>query len=453
MRNKVILLTGIGLCTFNGWAKEHTNLIIINCDDLGYGDLGCYGHPTILTPHLDRMACDGQRWTSFYVSSSVSSPSRAGLMTGRLGVRTGMYGDKRGVLFPDSPQGLPEEETTLASLLHQAGYVTACVGKWHLGHMPESMPLNKGFDFFYGIPYSNDMSKKEQHLLGNLNYKFELPFYDQEKVIEKDPDQRELTKRLTEYASSFIQKEKEHPFFLYLAHPMPHIPLYASDNFSGKSLRGKYGDAVEEIDWSVGVIMQTLIEQGLADNTLVIFTSDNGPWLSYGVDGGSAGLLKDGKNSTYEGGFRVPFIVWGAGVAPGVTAEMGSTLDLLPTLCHIAGIELPQDRTYDGINLTNAWRGEAHSKRNTYPFFRGSELFAFRSGKYKIHFSSQPAYGAGEKIVYEVPLLYDIEIDPGEQHNIASKHPDIVTTLSREAQEYLATIQIKHSIFDLSPVR
>ncbi|MDR0506984.1 MAG: sulfatase-like hydrolase/transferase, partial [Dysgonamonadaceae bacterium] len=231
---------------------DKPNFIIINCDDLGYGDLSCFGHPSIFTPNLDRMAIEGQKWTSFYVSAAVSSPSRAGLLTGRLGVRTGMYGNEKEVLFPDSPEGLPENERTIASLLKEAGYTSACVGKWHLGHTDKSMPWNHGFDYFYGIPFSNDMSRKEQQKTGNPNYRFELPFYNQQQVVELEPDQTLLTKRLTEYAVSFIEKEKEHPFFLYLAHPMPHVPLYASGEFQHKSLRGLYGDVVEEIDWSVG---------------------------------------------------------------------------------------------------------------------------------------------------------------------------------------------------------
>ncbi|MDH6306363.1 arylsulfatase A [Parabacteroides sp. PF5-5] len=429
--------------------KEKPNFIIINCDDLGYGDLGCFGHPTIKTPNLDRMACEGQRWSSFYVSASVSSPSRAGLLTGRLGVRTGMYGNNREVLFPDSPQGLPQDEHTIAGLLKKAGYISACVGKWHVGHKEEALPLAHGFDYFYGIPYSNDMSKKEQLIMGNNYYSSELPFYDQLQVIERDPDQTQFTKRLTEYAVSFIQKEKNKPFFLYLAHPMPHIPLYSSESFQGKSIRGKYGDAVEEIDWSVGQILQALRKQGLDNKTLVLFTSDNGPWLTFALDGGSAGLLKDGKASTCEGGFRVPCIFWGSMVTPGTMAGMGSSLDILPTFCEMADIKLPEGRIYDGTSLQNVLSRKEETRRNIFPFFRGNELYAFRKGKYKVHFISRAAYGSGDKTYHATPLLYDIENDPGELYNIASKHPDIVKNITTEAQEYLSGIQIKNSIFDL----
>ena len=428
--------------------KENTNFIIINCDDLGYGDLGCFGHPTIKTPFLDQMACEGQKWSSFYVSSAVSSPSRAGLLTGRLGVRTGMYGNKKEVLFPDSPEGLPQTEQTIASLLKTAGYSTACVGKWHLGHKTESFPLNHGFDYFYGIPFSNDMSKKEQELM-NHHYSFELPFYDQEKIIEKEPDQTQLTKRLTEYAVSFIKKEKDKPFFLYLAHPMPHIPLYASEDFQGKSIRGKYGDAVEELDWSAGQILQALYDNGLSENTLVIFTSDNGPWLTYGLDGGSSGLLKDGKASTCEGGFRVPCIFWGKMVTSALISDQGSTLDILPTFCEIAGIKLPEDRVYDGVSLVNTLTNKIQSSRKVFPYFRGSELYAFRKDNYKIHFITRAAYGSGDKTFHAVPLLYDIEKDPGEQYNISSEYPEIVKLLIAEAEQFLSKIQIQNSLFDL----
>ena len=209
------------------------NIIIINCDDMGYGDLSCLGSPTTKTPNLDKMALEGQKWSSFYVSASVSSPSRAGLLTGRLGVRTGMYGDKKGVLFPDSPGGMPAEEQTIPELLKRAGYTTACIGKWHLGHLPQYMPLQHGFDYFYGMPFSNDMSRKEQMKLGNKNYPYELVVYEQEKEVEREPDQTLLTKRLTEVATQYIRSHQKHPFFLYLAHPMPHFPVYASSRFQG----------------------------------------------------------------------------------------------------------------------------------------------------------------------------------------------------------------------------
>ena len=247
-RLKLAFFFAGGLIVYEGSAetKEEMkpNIIVINCDDMGYGDLSCFGNPTIKTPNLDRMALEGQKWSSFYVSASVSSPSRAGLLTGRLGVRTGMYGNKNRVLFPNSPGGLPSEEFTIAELLKQAGYHTACIGKWHLGHLPEYMPLRHGFDYFYGYPYSNDMSRKEQIKLGNNKYPYEYILYEQEKVIAREPDQSDLTKQVTNAAIRYIKSNEDAPFFLYLAHPMPHVPVYASADFLGNSARGKYGDTI-----------------------------------------------------------------------------------------------------------------------------------------------------------------------------------------------------------------
>ena len=414
-----------------------TNIILINCDDMGYGDLSCYENPAIKTPYLDRMAHEGQKWTDFYVSSSVSSPSRAGLMTGRLGVRTGMYGNKRKVLFPDSPEGLPEEEYTLSELLKEAGYHTACIGKWHLGHTSRYLPLNHGFDYFYGFPFSNDMSKEEQYKLGNKNYPYEYMLYEQQEVIEKEPSQDSLTFKVTQAAVNYITEHRDHPFFLYLAHPMPHFPVYASATFQNTSYGGKYGDTIEEIDWSIGRIMETLKEYGIDRNTLVIFTSDNGPWLFYKQEGGSAGPLKAGKGTHYEGGFRVPCIVWGAGISPGHVTQMGSTLDLLPTFCEMVGVELPSDREYDGVSLLPVWKDcREASPRKLFFYYKGNHLMAIRKERYKLHLKE------GE------PVLYDLGNDPGEKFNVASQHLDVVIELTRLAEKHIENVKIKESIFD-----
>lgn len=361
-----------------------------------------------------------------------------------------MYGDQRRVLFPDSKGGLPSEELTIAELLKQAGYHTACIGKWHLGHLPEYMPLRHGFDYFYGYPYSNDMSRKEQIKLGNTKYPYEYIIYEQEKELEREPQQYNLTQQVTKAAIRYIKSNENSPFFLYLAHPMPHMPVYASTDFQGKSARGKYGDTVEELDWSVGQILQTLKSEGLDKNTLVIFTSDNGPWLLCKQEGGSPGPLKDGKASMFEGGFRVPCIMWGAMVKPGYITDMASTLDLLPTFCEIAGIPLPSDRHYDGISLLNVLKDKSTCKRDVFYFYRGSELYAIRKGKYKAHFSYRPAYGATDKIVYDKPVLYDLGTDPGELYNIAEEHPDIVQELTMLANAHKASLKIAKSIFDQS---
>ncbi len=434
---------------------EHTapetskpNFVVIYCDDMGYGDLSCYGNPTVKTPYLDRMAQEGQKWTSFYVSASVSSPSRAGLLTGRLGVRTGMYGNRKRVLFPNSPEGLPPEEITIPELLHKAGYATAIVGKWHVGHKEESMPLANGFDYFYGSPFSNDMSKKEQSKVGNVNYPYEYVLYDQHQVVEREPDQTQLTKRLTEKVVAYIKHHKDKPFFLYLAHPMPHWPVYASEDFQGKSARGKYGDCIEEIDWSVGEILQTLRNTGLDKNTLVVFTSDNGPWLPYKQEAGTSGPLREGKGSHCEGGFRVPCIVWGKGVKPGQVTNMGSTLDLLPTFCSMAGVELPADRIYDGNSLTDAFEDPSSVVRDEFFFYRGSDLYAVRKGAFKLHFMDKPAYGSAPKVVFEKPHLYDLGTDPEEKYDISEKHPEIVAELTKLAYKHKSSFVVAESIFD-----
>lgn len=424
------------------------NIIVINCDDMGYGDLSCFGNPTIKTPQLDRMAAEGQKWTSFYVSASVSSPSRAGFLTGRLGVRTGMYGNEKRVLFPDSPGGLPAEELTIADLLKRAGYHTACIGKWHLGHLPQYMPLRHGFDYFYGYPYSNDMSRREKSKMGYKNYPYEYMLYEQEKVIEREPDQQGLTQQVTHAAVRYIKSHADEPFFLYVAHPMPHIPVYASSEFQRKSARGRYGDTIEELDWSTGLILQTLKQAGLDKNTLVVFTSDNGPWLSYKQQGGTSGPLKDGKASMFEGGFRVPCIMWGAMVKPGMITDMGSALDFLPTFCEMSGVPLPSDRVYDGVSLLNVLTDKSVSERNVFYFYRGNDLYAVRKGKYKAHFSYKSAYGNDEKVVYSKPVLYDLDEDPGELYDIAERFPEVVAELTALAQEHKASFVAAESIFD-----
>ena len=427
------------------------DIVVINCDDMGYGDLSCFGNPTIKTPNLDRMALEGQKWSSFYVSASVSSPSRAGFLTGRLGVRTGMYGDRRDVLFPDSPGGLPAEEQTIPELLKQAGYHTGCIGKWHLGHLAQYMPLRHGFDYFYGYPFSNDMSRKEREKLGYKNYPYEYVLYEQEKVIEREPDQHGLTQQVTGAAVRYIQSHAGSPFFLYVAHPMPHVPVYASGPFQEKSARGRYGDAIEELDWSAGQILDALKKAGIDQNTLVVFMSDNGPWLSYKQQGGSAGPLKDGKSSAFEGGFRVPCIMWGGMVSPGLVTDMGSTLDLLPTFCEMAGVPLPSDRVYDGVSLLNVLKNQSPSRRNVFYFYRGSELYAVRKGKYKVHFQYKSAYGSDQKVVYEKPVLYDLGQDPGEHYNVADRFPDVVAELTELARKHKESFTVAESIFDLKP--
>jgi arylsulfatase A len=290
------------------WAADNDpppNFVVIFADDLGYGDLGCYGHPTIATPELDSLAAQGQRWTNFYAAASVCSPSRAALITGRLPIRSGICHDEHRVLFPDSPGGIPAEEITMAEALKELGYVTACIGKWHLGHLTPHLPTNHGYDSYFGIPYSNDMDKVRNSPPGMQAFwdpkpeYFNVPLMRGEEIVERPADQYTITKRYTEEAVKFIKANRDKPFYCYLAHNLPHVPLFASEDFQGRSMRGLYGDVVEEIDWGVGQIVQALRETGIEDRTLVIFTSDNGPWLTYFQQCGSAGLLRGGKASTW----------------------------------------------------------------------------------------------------------------------------------------------------------
>ena len=407
-------------------------MVVLFCDDLGYGDLGVFGHPTIQTPHLDAMASEGQKWTSFYTAASVCTPSRAGLLTGRLPVRNGMCSDKRRVLFPDSAGGIPAEEVLLSEALKAQGYATAAVGKWHLGHLPQYLPTNNGFDSYFGIPYSNDMDRdgevdRSHSFREPQNAYFNVPLLRDEKEIERPADQTTITKRYTEEATKFIREHKEGPFFLYLAHSMPHVPLFASEAFLGSSRRGLYGDVIEEIDWSVGQVLKTLRDEGLEKNTLVVFTSDNGPWLIFKEQGGSAGLLRGGKGGTFEGGMRVPTVFWWPEtIKPAVVTTMGSTLDLFATVSGLAGAAVPEDRIMDSVDLAPVLRGADVSPRDSMFFYRGTALFAVRQGAFKAHFHTQGEYGGPKLVQHDPPLLYNLEHDPAEQYDVADAHPEVI---------------------------
>ena len=413
------------------------NFVVIFCDDLGYGDLGCFGHPTIRTPSLDRMAAEGMRLTQFYSASSVCTPSRAALLTGRLPIRSGMCSSKRRVLFPDSKGGLPSSEVTLAEALKPKGYSTACVGKWHLGHLEQFLPTQNGFDEYFGIPYSNDMDRVKTAPKGRASFNapksayWNVPLMRNNDIIERPADQTTITKRYTEEAVRFIEKNREKPFFLYLAHSMPHVPLFTSPEFAGKSLRGLYGDVVEEIDWSVGQVLESLRRLKLAENTLVFFTSDNGPWLIFGEQGGSAGLLREGKGCTFDGGMREPTVAWWPGRIPAGRTEpgLGSTMDIFATCLSLAGVPLPTERVIDGVDMTPLLSGTGPSRRESVVFYRGQELYALRRGPYKAHFITKPAYGRGTAKQHDPPLLFHLENDPSESRDIAKAHPDIVRAL------------------------
>ena len=440
------------------------NLVVILADDLGYGDLGGFGSPNIRTPRLDAMVAAGQKWTNFYVQP-VCSPSRAALLTGRLPVRSGMYGIASGtapkVLFDNAAQGLPPDEITIAELLKTRGYATGAIGKWHLGHLPAFLPMAQGFDTWFGLPYSHDMNFVGPRTQGVPSWKnpalyepkpeyWNVPLMRNREVIERPVDHRTLTKRYTEEAVRFIGEHRDRPFFLYLAHSMPHVPLARTAEFAGHSAGGMYGDVIEEIDWSTGRILDALAAAGLDRQTLVIFTSDNGPWLPYGAHGGSAGPFASGKGTTWEGGVRTPAIFWWPGtIRPEVVTDLASSLDLFPTAARLAGAERPADRPIDGFDLTPRLKGTGPTMRQLQFYYWDDELRAIRKGRYKAHFITSGAYGLGEpRAVQDPPLLFDLAEDPGEQRNVGAAHPDVVADLVREADAHRRSMTMGMPLFD-----
>lgn len=387
-------------------AQHKPNVVIIFTDDQGYQDLGCYGSPLIQTPSIDGMAREGLKLTDFYVSASVSSASRAGLLTGRLNTRNGV----KGVFFPES-EGMPSEEITLAEALKEQDYATGCFGKWHLGDLKGHLPTDQGFDKYFGIPYSNDMyigpsqkfasnavfregytlseAKADQDFVRNAPNRATIkkrlnsvsPLFEGDEIIEYPCDQSTTTRRYFDKAIEFVGQNKEKPFFVYITPSMPHIPLFASEQFRGKSKRGLYGDVVEEIDWNVGRFLDYLDQQGLAENTLVIFASDNGPWLGYKEDSGSADPLRGGKFSYYEGGVRVPCILrWKGTIPAGVTSDaIIASIDLFPTIMHYVGCKSFRQEI-DGVDISSFLKNPSLRLRDEYVYVRGGEVHGIRKG-------------------------------------------------------------------------
>ena len=412
-----------------------SNFIIILTDDQGYADVGCFGAEAFETPNLDRMAAEGVRFTDFYVAASVCTPSRAALMTGCYPQRVGLPN----VLMPTAKIGINSDETTIAEMLKPLGYATACYGKWHLGHHQKFLPKRHGFDDYFGLPYSNDMWP-----FNPTNKSFpDLPLVEGEKVIEYNPDQTQLTTWYTERAVKFIEKNKNQPFFLYVPHSMPHIPLHVSAKFKGKSKQGLYGDVIMEIDWSVGQILSALKRLDIDEHTLVIFCSDNGPWLNYGDHAGSAKPLREGKGTTFDGGQREPTIMRWPGEIPAGTVcrETASAMDILPTIATLAGAKLPT-RRIDGKNIWPLMSSQtgAKSPHEAFFYYRVWALEAVRSGKWKLHLphnyrtlGGRKGGTGGKSVKYEQTkiglALFDLENDIGEQHDVSAQHPDVVKRL------------------------
>ncbi len=413
-----------------GTANKRPNIILINCDDLGYGDLACYGSKVNKTPHLDKMAEEGVRFTDYHAASPVCSASRASMLTGCYPQRVGI----NGVLFPADPKGLHPDEITIADVLKGQGYRTKIVGKWHCGDQPEFLPTRHGFDEYYGLPYSNDMGIQGKP--ENRHKRTPLPLIRNDEVIQEQPDQRGLTERYTEESIRFIRDSvsSSSPFFLYLAHMYVHVPLFVPQRFLRQAENGGYGGAVECIDWVAGVIFFELKRLGLDENTIVIFTSDNGS-RAHG-EGGSNAPLRGRKFTTWEGGQRVPFIVRWPGRAPAGRAcdELITAMDLMPTLARLAGTTEPQDRVIDGKDISPLMLGEegATTPHKSFYHYRLDNLEAVRKGRWKLHFAKGDVFAKG----YEIPPeLYDLQSDIGESNNVIDDYPEIVEELKAEAEK------------------
>ncbi|TWT36269.1 Arylsulfatase [Posidoniimonas corsicana] len=437
-------------------AERPPNVVVIFIDDMGYADIGPFGAEDYPTPHLDRMAAEGRVMTDFHAATAVCSASRAALLTGCYPERVGIAG----ALGPRARIGLHPDEVTIAELCRAQGFATACFGKWHLGDQPEFLPTRQGFDAWFGLPYSNDMWPQHPDLArlpadaAKRKSRYpNLPLYEGEQIIDDEvtaEDQAQLTTQYTERAVEFIDQHADRPFFLYLPHTMVHVPLFVSDKFHGKSGAGLFGDVAMELDWSVGQVLDALQRNGVDQNTLVVFTSDNGPWLSYGDHAGSAGPLREGKGTMFEGGYRVPCVVrWPGRIPAGSSCdELASTMDLLPTIAALIGAEPPADRTIDGRDIWPLLSGEsgALSPHQEFYCYYGRELRAVRDRRWKLHLrhryrtlSGRPGGTGGTPVGYDHTTigleLFDLKSDPGETTNVAGEHPDVVERLQAAAQQ------------------
>jgi arylsulfatase A-like enzyme len=432
----IILAANISCLAGN--TKDRTpNIILFLADDMGYGDLGCFGSPNIRTPNIDKLAHEGIKLTSFYVAGPVCTPSRAGLLTGRYPIHT-----LDGNLSPESQNGLPANEPVISEVLRDAGYRSMAIGKWHLGHATkELLPTGRGFDHFYGLPYSNDMIPPW------VETEVPLKLYVDDKPAKTvNTNQESLTIDYTGEAVKFIKEKSEKPFFLYLPYSMPHLPISTTKDFKGKSAGGLYGDVIEAIDWSVGEVMKALKEKGVDENTLIVFASDNGPWhglparmLQNGVQPwhqGTAGPLHGSKGSTYEGGMRVPGIFFWKGVIPAgqISSDMASTLDIFPTLIEIAGAKIPKGKFFDGLNILPFLKGEISSPRQEFYFFRRKTLEALRVGEWKFRYTSE------RKNDPVTPELFNMKDDAGENYNVAKLNPDIARVMLEKMKKKAAEV-------------
>ena len=449
----VIILAALSLVAK---AADKPNFIIIFTDDQGYGDLGCFGSTKIKTPHIDRLAKEGRRFTNFMVASPVCTPSRAALLTGCYPKRIGMH---QHVLFPSSTKGLNPTEHTIADHLKGQGYATACFGKWHLGHHPETLPQSNGFDTYFGIPYSNDMNHPDNKGKPKGGWagmdalwkdpestltKWKTPLMENEKIVEIPVDQRTVTRRYTDKSIEFIKTnaKADKPFFVYLPHSMPHIPLYVPDDVRDPNPLNAYTNVIEHIDSEVGRIADLLRELKLSDNTYLIFTTDNGPWLPFQHHGGSAGPLRDGKGSTFEGGQRVPCVMWAPGKIPAGTTcdQLCGTIDLLPTIASLTKTPLPSNKKIDGLDISKLLTTDDKTPRNEFVYYTSrGDIQGLRQGKHKLLVNGPRNKKRNPRAKTEV-MLFDLEADLGEKNNLAESKPEVVAKLKARMLELDAQI-------------